>query len=91
MVVRKQLGQILVDSEIISPDILKQALAVQKNTGEQLGRILIKEGYCNEEAILEAMELQLGLSRVKLTENIIDPEAARLISRKVAQKYRLFP
>ena len=48
--VPKQLGELLIDSGVISPEQLKEALGIQKEKEELLGQILIGLGYATEEA-----------------------------------------
>ena len=47
----KRLGESLVDSGAITLEQLNDALAVQRRTGERLGRALVKLGYTTDAVI----------------------------------------
>jgi adsorption protein B len=48
---RRRLGDLLLASATITPEVLSRALAKQEATGERLGRILVKEGLLTEEKL----------------------------------------
>lgn len=88
---KKRLGDLLVESGLIAPPQLEKALAVQKKTGERLGRILANLGYVTEENIIEVLEFQLGVPHVDLAQIQIDPAVAALIPEAMAQRYQVIP
>ncbi len=51
----KPLGDILVDSELISRKTLEKALDRQKNQGKRLGQVLEEMGVVNEQELMEAL------------------------------------
>jgi len=51
----KQLGDILVDTELISKKTLERALERQKNTGKQLGKVLEEMGVITDSELMEAL------------------------------------
>lgn len=88
---KKRLGDLLVESGLITTAQLEKALAVQKKTGERLGRIFTNLGYVTEENIIEVLEFQLGVPHVDLAQIHIDPAAATLIPEAMAQRYQVIP
>lgn len=88
---KKRLGELLVDSGVISQEQLKQALALQKTSGKKLGEVLISEGIVDERQILEVLEFQLGFTRVDFDRFFIDSDVPRLISENLAKKHVLIP
>lgn len=56
-----QIGEILVDAEIISRDTLKTALAEQKESDRRLGDVLTGMGAVTAEDMVEAFAIQKGL------------------------------
>lgn len=89
--VRKKLGELLVEAGLITEEQLKHAIEVQSKTGEKLGKVLIKSGYVTESQILEALEFQLGIPHVDLHKYYIDPEVAKLIPEAVAKRHTIIP
>jgi len=61
-----RLGDTLVAQNIISQDQLKLSLEQQKKTGRRLGRVLIEQGFVNEEQICEAISRQLNIPYINL-------------------------
>lgn len=49
MIQRKRLGDLLVDSGLITGQQLQQVLEEQKGTGMKLGDLLIARGYITEQ------------------------------------------
>lgn len=88
---RKRLGDLLVEAGNISKEQLDKALSVQSKTGERLGRALINLGYITEKAVLDVLEIQLGVKRIDLTPAQIDKSVAALIPRTLAEKYHIIP
>lgn len=54
----KQLGDILVDTELISKKTLEKALERQQGTGNQLGQVLEEMGVISEAELMEALVCQ---------------------------------
>lgn len=88
---RRRLGDILVESGIITPEQLSQALERQRRTRDRLGRILVELNMASERQIAEALAEQLGLPMINLASHRIDPEAVRLVPEAVARKRRAVP
>lgn len=88
---QKRLGEILVEQGVITPLQLDEALQRQRLTGEFLGRVLVSMGYCDEQAIVEALGLQLGMEKVDVTRLKIPEEIIRKISPDVAKFYNVIP
>lgn len=87
----KRLGEILVDSEIITDEQLLEALRLQGERKEVLGKILIDEGYVTEKQIIEVLEVQYQIPRVQLNTYDVNERATALISSKMARRYMLIP
>lgn len=88
---RKRLGEILINSGLITEEILGKALSLQKETGEKLGSLLITKGFATEEQIVEAVRKQLGIDYINLYELNIRPEIIEIIPEAMARKYELIP
>ena len=50
-----RLGDVLVAQKAISQDQLKSSLEQQKKSGRKLGRVLIEQGFVNDEQICDAI------------------------------------
>lgn len=88
---RRRIGDILVETGIITPEQLSKALERQRRTRDRLGRVLVELNMASEREIAEALAEQLGLQMINLSAHRIDPEAVRLVPEAVARKRRAVP
>jgi type IV pilus assembly protein PilB len=88
---KKPLGQILLERGLISQEQLDEALKVQKNTTEQLGRILAELGFATEKDVLRAHAEQLGIPFLELDRTSVDEDVAKAIPQSVVQRYNAVP
>jgi len=89
--IERRLGEILIARGLISEDVLTQALASQKKSGEPLGEILVQNGVVGEEQVAEAISEQLAIPYVKLSATMIDREVLALVSEETARRLRVLP
>ena len=87
----KQLGQILIELHMITPEQLETALEEHKRTPKSLGRVLIDMGMIKEGDLVRALAEQVGLEFVDLSEYPIDPTATTLLPEALARRYRAIP
>ena len=88
---KKQLGQILVESGLIKPEILKKVLFERLTSKKRIGELLVDKGICSEEEIAAALSTQLGIQFVDLKTTPIEPDAVEHLSEKLASKHRVIP
>lgn len=87
---KKRLGDLLVDSKVITEEQLKDALTAQKQTGQRLGQALVNLGFVREQDILNALEMQLGIPKISLT-NRIDPILIKSLPEAIIRRHRIVP
>jgi len=87
---KKRLGDLLVDSKVITEEQLKEALTAQKQTGQRLGQALVNLGFVREQDILNALEMQLGIPKISLT-NRIDPALIKSLPEALIRRHRIVP
>ena len=88
---KKPLGQILLEKSLINQEQLDEALKVQKNTTEQIGRILVELGFVSEKDVLRAHAEQLGIPFLELDRTSVDEDVAKAIPQSVVQRYNAVP
>ena len=88
-IIPKQLGELLLDSHLITQEQLDEALALQKEWGGLLGQILVSLRYISEEAIAQALTAQYGFPYLPLTGYEIDSDMSKIIPPHVAMQYGL--
>lgn len=89
--VRKRLGDILLENKIITNDQLDEALLEQKQTKKKLGDILISSGFIREQQLIEVLEFQLGIPHVSLYKYNIDQAITRIIDERFAIEHQVLP
>lgn len=87
---RKLLGDLLVESNVISDEQLHFALS-QKRRDEKLGDYLITENLITEQQLIEVLEFQLGIPHVNLNQYSIDPELLQLVPKELAKRTNIMP
>ena len=87
---RKRLGDLLVESLVISNEQLEYALS-QKSREEKLGDFLIRENLLTEQQLIEVLEFQLGIPHVSLNQYSIEPELIQLVPKELAKRANIMP
>jgi len=85
------IGEHLVDKGLITAAQLKEALVEQKRSGGKVGEVLIRKGYISEENFTRALSEQLGMSFVDVANYKIDPEAIKLFTLELVERYLAIP
>ena len=86
-----RLGDVLVNSGVITIDDLEKGLERQKGTGRKLGEVLVDEGLVTEENIARALSDQLHYDLVELQNVEIEEEILKLVPANVLNKYKVLP
>ena len=68
---RQRLGELLQSWRAVDQDMLGRALEEQTRTKVPLGRILVSNGWLDEETLAEAIAYQADLPRAQLTASIV--------------------
>ncbi|MBE0467724.1 MAG: type II/IV secretion system protein [Candidatus Desulforudis sp.] len=88
---KRLLGDLLHENGLITEAQLEEALGVQRETGERLGRVLVSLGYVTERDIMEVLEFQLGIVQVDLANVSIDPLLLESVPEKFIRRHRAVP
>ncbi|WP_026906461.1 GspE/PulE family protein [Paucisalibacillus globulus] len=88
--VRKRLGDLLVNAELLTEEQLARTLS-EKSPDEKLGDALLREGYITEQQLIEVLEFQLGIPHVNLYQYTIDEDVVNLVPKDLAKRYLLMP
>jgi type IV pilus assembly protein PilB len=91
VIIRKKLGEILVEGGLLTQKQLEQALPFQKKSNLKLGQFLVREGIVSEVQIVDLVSNQLKLEKYRPDKHVIDMEVARLIPADIAHKYGVAP
>ena len=84
---KKSLGESLVEEGIITQDQLKQAQVEERRQGIRLRQAFVKLGFIAEDDLVAFVSEKLGITRIDLTNYLIDPKIAELVPEVLARKY----
>ena len=87
----KQLGDILLESGLVTPDQLTGAVEEQRRLGRSLGRVLVDLGYLTESQLVAALATQIGLRFVDLSDYPVDGSAVSKVSDAVCRRHTALP
>ena len=85
---RVRIGDLLVEQKVISQAQLQEALAEQKKSGRKLGRVLVENGFVDEDRLLLLLSEQLDIPYVDLSRFELDPELVARLPETQARRYR---
>jgi type IV pilus assembly protein PilB len=88
---RKYLGELLINTGMITQQQLEECLKEQKISGERLGKILRNKGYVTEQQLMEIMEFQLGIPLVNLDTAVFSHALAKYMPVALAKKHKMLP
>jgi type IV pilus assembly protein PilB len=88
---RRKLGELLIESGLLTVDKLKDALEIQKKSRKRLGEILIEMKIISEEEMAFALAMQLKIPFIDLSEHTIKNDVIDSIPEEVCQKFQCIP
>jgi type IV pilus assembly protein PilB len=88
---RKRIGELLVESGVITLEQLENSLLLQKGKNKRLGKILVELGYITEDQVAETLSRQLALPLVDCAQFKPTKEILSLVPRTTAEKKLVFP
>ncbi|WP_339301236.1 ATPase, T2SS/T4P/T4SS family [Paenibacillus sp. FSL K6-2441] len=89
--IKKRLGELLLESGIITEQQLQAALEEQQRARKKLGDVLLAQGVLTEHQLIEVLEFQLGIPHVTLSRFQIDAKLSQVIPEQMARRYQVLP
>lgn len=86
-----KLGEILVNSNIITQDKLEKIIAKQKATKDKLGKLLIEEDLITKEELTIFLMEQKSIDSISLAKEIIDYNAVVILGKEKCIEKRIIP
>ena len=88
---RVKIGELLVETGLISPEQLQEVLERQREDPRRLGELVIAYGLVSESKVTEILSQQLSVPWVSLEYIDFSRQLLNLVSTEIAQKYTLVP
>ena len=89
--IKKRLGDMLIDEGLLTEAQLEQALVAHPKTGLKLGQYLVRQGIVTETQVRDAISRQLNLPKYNSEDYPGEIDLAHLIPADIARKYQLVP
>lgn len=87
---RKRLGDLLVETGMLTAEQLQAALA-EKADGQKLGDALLQQGLITEQQLIEVLEFQLGIPHISLYRYPFDTKLFTLVPKELATRKLVIP
>ncbi|MBU8923377.1 MAG: Flp pilus assembly complex ATPase component TadA, partial [Bacteroidales bacterium] len=87
----EKLGEDLVERGVITTSQLEQARQEREGSGENLGEVLVRLGFSNQQKINKYIGDGLDIPSIELAHYDIDSAIAEMIEEDTARKYRIIP
>ena len=84
---RQTLTELLVESKRLTQERLEEALARQRQSGEDLSKILVGAGWITPQDLMAVLSHELHLPAINLSHLHVDPAIVRLIPERLARQY----
>jgi DNA-binding response OmpR family regulator len=88
---RKELGEILLEADLINEQQLTEALALQRTFGERLASVLVRQHILTEKFAVTYLGRQLGVPGVDLSKTEIDLGVLELVPLELCERHLVFP
>lgn len=88
---QRRLGDSLLENKLITPSQLQEALSIQQQTKQRLGKILVNLGYVTEQDILDVLEFQLGIPQVDLNLETLNPLLIESVPEHLVRQHKVIP
>jgi DNA-binding response OmpR family regulator len=88
---KKPLGQLLVQRGILSPSQLRQALELQRVSGNRLATECRLQGYASEEDLLGVLSSQVGVPGIQISRMCLQLGQLEIVPEQTALKQGILP
>ena len=85
------MGEYMVEKGYISPDHLKQAQDLQKQSKTDIAKIIIENNWATDRDVYEGKAQEMGLGFVDLTKHAPEPSAINVVPEHIAKRHNVLP
>ncbi|HEY81864.1 MAG TPA: type II/IV secretion system protein [Dehalococcoidia bacterium] len=85
------LGEMLLEAQLITPKQLEQAQELAQRQGRRLRDVLVEQGFVKSEDLVAVLSVQMNVPFIDLKRHTLQPEALKLVKEWTARKYNLVP
>ena len=87
----RAIGDVIVDLGFAPHEVVEQAIATARETGEMTGQVLVESGAMRRDQLARALAERFGVDYVDLSQFPVDMGAVNLVDVRIARRYRAVP
>lgn len=88
---RKSMGEYLVEKGYITREQLDEAIKIQQSTNQDLGQVIVANNFASETHVYEAKAAELNVPYIDLDRVQVDPSAANIVKENIARHHNIVP
>lgn len=88
---RIPLGELLINLGLVTAEQVQECLQAQKSSGKKIGATLIEKGFLHENALISALNMQLGVPKMAPHASLIDRTLLKDINEAFLRKNNAIP
>ena len=88
---RIALGELLTNLGLVTPEQVREALQEQKVTRKKIGQILVEKGFLTDNALISALNMQLGVPKITPHPSLIDKSLLKGVNETFLRKIEALP
>jgi len=88
---KKDIGELLVEARVITPEQLDQAREAQKTTPGDIARLVIDLGFADDKQVMQARARLLNIHFADLSMLKIDPSAVNVVPEHIVRRHKVMP
>jgi DNA-binding response OmpR family regulator len=88
---RRELGEILLEADLVNPAQLAEALSLQRTFGERLASVLVRQNILTEKFAVTYLGRQLGVPGVDLSKTEVDLGLLEVVPLELCERHLVFP
>lgn len=87
----RKFGDLLLARGLVTREQIEEALRLQAERGERIGKIVAAKGWVSEIQLLKVLGEHLGVPFVDVRPGVFDPVAVRLLNKNLARRLCVLP
>jgi len=91
LVLTRRIGDLLVESGVVTEAQVAEVLAAKRGDTERLGEAMVRLGFLTDGQLAEVLHEQLGLPLVSLTQTAANSDVLRLLPEEMIRRHRILP
>src|SRR5690349_5549297 len=90
-IVKKSMGDYLVQEKLITAEQLQQAQEAHRATRGDLGKILVEQGFVSERDVAKARAQEMNIPFVDLSRFAPESAAVNIVPEHIAKRHNVIP